>query len=84
MPLSSCIMARGFRIRLCDLLGIPTSTAVAFGDGLNDLEMIQVAGLGVAMGNAHGDMKRAARVVAPDNNADGVADILWEYVLGGG
>jgi hypothetical protein len=83
------IMPRGISkgaalIRLCDLLGIPTSTTVAFGDGLNDLEMIQVAGLGVAMGNAHGDVKRAARVVAPDNNADGVADILWEHVLGRG
>ena len=31
-----------------------------------------------------GDVKRAARVVAPDNNADGVADILWEHVLGRG
>lgn len=48
------------------------------------LEMIQVAGLGVAMGNAHGDLKRAARVLAPSHNADGVAEVLWEHVLARG
>ena len=83
------IMPRGVSkgaalIRLCDLLGIPTSTSAAFGDGMNDLEMIQVAGLGVAMGNAHDDLKRAARILAPSNNADGVAEVLWEHVLARG
>ena len=68
-------------IGLCHLLGIPTSAAVAFGDGMNDLEMIQAAGLGVAMGNAHDDLKRAARVVALCNDADGVAEVVREHVL---
>ncbi len=67
--------------RLCGLLGIPASAAVAFGDNLNDLEMIQAAGLGVAMGNAHSDLKRAARIVAPNNDQDGVAAVLWTHVL---
>jgi hypothetical protein len=68
--------------RVCGLLGIPPSAAVAFGDNLNDLEMIQVAGLGVAMGNAHADLKRAARIVAPSNDEDGVAAVLRTHVLG--
>ncbi len=83
------IMPRGISkggalIRLCDLLGIPASKAAAFGDGMNDLEMIQVAGLGVAMGNAHGELKRAARVLAPSHDADGVAEVLREHVLARG
>ena len=68
-------------VRLCGLLGIPPSAAVAFGDNLNDLEMIQAAGLGVAMGNAHDDLKRAAQIVAPSNDEDGVAAVLWSHVL---
>lgn len=69
-------------LRLCAHLNIPPSAAVAFGDNLNDLEMIQAAGLGVAMGNAHADLKRAARVVAPSNDEDGVAAVLRAHVLG--
>jgi Cof subfamily protein (haloacid dehalogenase superfamily) len=68
-------------IRVCEILAIPPSAAVAFGDNLNDLEMIQAAGLGVAMGNAHADLKRAARVVAASNDEDGVAAVLWSHVL---
>jgi len=68
-------------VRVCKLLGIPPSAAIAFGDNLNDLEMIQAAGLGVAMGNAHADLKRAARMVAPSNDEDGVAAVLWTHVL---
>ncbi|MBI2115747.1 MAG: HAD family phosphatase [candidate division NC10 bacterium] len=68
-------------LRLCELLGIPPSAAVAFGDNLNDLEMIQAAGLGVAMGNANADLKQAARVVAPSNDEDGVATVLRAHVL---
>jgi hypothetical protein len=43
--------------------------------------MIQAAGLGVAMGNAHADLKRAARIVAPSNEEEGVAAVLWTCVL---
>jgi Cof subfamily protein (haloacid dehalogenase superfamily) len=80
------IQARGVTkgaglLRVCEILTIPPSAAMAFGDNLNDLEMIQAAGLGVAMGNAHADLKRAARVVAPSNDEDGVAAVLWSHVL---
>jgi Cof subfamily protein (haloacid dehalogenase superfamily) len=68
-------------VRLCELLGIPPSAAVAFGDNLNDREMVQAAGLGVAMGNAHEELKRVAKVVAPSNDNDGVAAVLRAHVL---
>jgi len=68
-------------VRVCQVLGSPPAAAIAFGDNLNDLEMIQAAGLGVAMGNSHADLKRAARIVAPSNDEDGVAAVLWTHVL---
>jgi Cof subfamily protein (haloacid dehalogenase superfamily) len=43
-----------------DRLGISAGEVMAFGDNLNDLELIKMAGCGVAMGNAHPDLKRAA------------------------
>lgn len=41
---------------MLERLGIPLSAAVAFGDGLNDKEMLQEVGLGIAMGNSHPDL----------------------------
>ena len=46
--------------------------AMAFGDGLNDREMLQAVGLGVAMGNAHPDLKTIAHHIAPAVNEDGI------------
>lgn len=48
---------------VCEHLGIDVSQVVAFGDGDNDREMLQVAGLGVAMRNATPAAKQAANVV---------------------
>lgn len=41
---------------LLDVLGLKPEEAVAFGDGLNDKEMLEFAGLGIAMGNSHPDL----------------------------
>ena len=54
---------------------------IAFGDELNDVEMIAWAGLGVAMGNAADVAKDAADEIAPTNDEDGVAVVL-ERLLG--
>ena len=45
----------------------------AFGDGDNDREMISYARVGVAMGNASPECKKAADWIAPSNEEDGVA-----------
>lgn len=55
------------------LLGLKPENVMAVGDNFNDVEMIQYAGLGVAMGNAPEEVKAIANWVAPDVKSDGVA-----------
>jgi len=67
--------------RLAGLLGIKLTEAIAFGDDLNDLDLIRACGIGVAMGNAAPVVKEAADIVAGTNDQDGVAAVLeaiWE------
>lgn len=66
---------------LATLNNIKQEEVIAMGDGLNDLSMIEYAGLGVAMENANEKVKKAAQVIAPSNNDNGVAYILNKYVL---
>lgn len=56
--------------------GFEPQQAVAFGDGLNDMEMLQGVGLGVAMDNGHPELKAVANCIAPALHLDGVATIL--------
>jgi Cof subfamily protein (haloacid dehalogenase superfamily) len=53
-------------------LGIAREEVIAMGDNYNDVEMIQFAGVGVAMGNAPDDIKAVADYVTDTNNNDGV------------
>ena len=57
---------------LCDKYGIPVECAVSFGDNFNDIDMLQVAGIGFAMGNAPEHVKEKADRVTLDNNHEGV------------
>lgn len=57
----------------CALHNIRREEVVAFGDLLNDAEMLQFAGLGLCMGNGHEDMKKLADRVIGTNAEDGVA-----------
>lgn len=66
---------------VCKLLGISMSEVVAVGDSLNDLAVIQQVGLGVAMGNAQETVKQEADAVTADNNSDGIAQVIREYIL---
>ncbi|WP_410514110.1 Cof-type HAD-IIB family hydrolase [Paenibacillus sp. BR2-3] len=66
---------------VCRLLGIDMSQVVAVGDSLNDLAVIQKAGLGVAMGNAQKTVKQEADVVVSSNNNDGIAEVIRKYIL---
>ncbi|WP_414043881.1 Cof-type HAD-IIB family hydrolase [Macrococcus sp. EM39E] len=61
---------------ICKSAGIEKENVIAFGDQLNDMEMIRDAGIGVAMGNAHPDLKQIADIVTDDNNSDGIAKVL--------
>ena len=57
-------------------LGISAEQVIAFGDNFNDLDMLQYAGLSVAMGNAPNAIKQAAKEVTSTNNEDGIALVL--------
>jgi Cof subfamily protein (haloacid dehalogenase superfamily) len=61
--------------------GIKREEVIAIGDSYNDQEMIEFAGLGVAMGNAPDDIKEIANHVTDTNMNDGVAKVVEEFVL---
>jgi hypothetical protein len=58
--------------RMCEALGIAREDTVAFGDSVNDLDMLKYAGTGVAMGNGSTEAKEAADFVTADLAADGI------------
>ena len=58
--------------RICDYLGIPRAQSVAFGDSMNDLEMLQAAGVGICMGNGSLKLKELADQVCPAVAEDGL------------
>ncbi len=60
-------------------LGLKPEEIVAMGDNYNDVEMIQFAGMGVAMGNAPDDIKAKADFVTDTNNNDGVRKALEKF-----
>lgn len=59
---------------------IPKEKIIAFGDEDNDLEMIDYAGVGVAMGNAIDPLKSIAKHVTATNEEDGVGIFLQSYL----
>ena len=58
--------------------GFAPHQAIAFGDGLNDIEMLQGVGLGIAMDNGHPELKAIAHRIAPALHLDGIAAMLEE------
>jgi len=74
--------SKGVGIReLSDYLGIKKEHIICIGDAGNDLDMIQFAGLGVAMGNAFDEVKEAADYITKNNQEDGVAHVIQKFVL---
>ena len=71
------IISRAFNkgtavIRLCEYLDIPVADTIAFGDSMNDLEMLQTAGLGICMANGSQALKKIARHICPSVKEDGL------------
>jgi hydroxymethylpyrimidine pyrophosphatase-like HAD family hydrolase len=67
--------------RLCRHLGVEPADVLALGDAEADIGMLRLAGVGVAVGNAHPHVKAAADWVAPDAAAAGVAAAVRRFVL---
>lgn len=66
--------------KLQQKFGISKDETMAFGDYLNDLEMLQQAGFSYAMENAHSDIKNTARFITKSNEEDGVVIVLQEML----
>ncbi|WP_203623922.1 MULTISPECIES: HAD family hydrolase [unclassified Lacticaseibacillus] len=64
---------------LQEKLAIPADHTIAFGDGQNDIGMLQSAGISVAMGNAVPAVKAAAKYETGPNTEDGLANFLADY-----
>lgn len=68
-------------LELCRILEVEPSRTMAFGDGLNDITMLQTAALGVAMENACPEVKAAADHITDTNDHDGVAKAIEQFCL---
>eukprot|EP00191_Tetraselmis_sp_GSL018_P020337 CAMPEP_0177592368 /NCGR_PEP_ID=MMETSP0419_2-20121207/8520_1 /TAXON_ID=582737 /ORGANISM="Tetraselmis sp., Strain GSL018" /LENGTH=354 /DNA_ID=CAMNT_0019083225 /DNA_START=24 /DNA_END=1085 /DNA_ORIENTATION=- len=66
---------------LLERLQVDPEDVLGMGDGENDIEMLKLVGLGVAMGNGKQIVKEVADAVAPSNDDDGVAWAIEQYVL---
>jgi phosphoglycolate phosphatase len=64
--------------RIAQMMGLDARDFVVIGDSPNDIEMIKAAGLGVAVGNAHPDLKKAAGLVTKGEHGAGVEEALGE------
>ncbi|MBS4174373.1 HAD family phosphatase [Bacillus sp. FJAT-49736] len=67
--------------KVCERIGITMENVMAVGDSLNDIAMIQSAGIGIAMGNAQETVKEAADWITAANDEDGVAKAILKFVL---
>ena len=61
-------------------LGFAPERTVAFGDGENDIELVEWAGYGIAVENAHDQVKEVADFVCPSVDDEGVAQVLEAYL----
>lgn len=74
-------MSKGEAVKmLCGMMNVPIENAVAVGDAANDLSMIQMAGIGVAMANGTDEVKAVAQYITErDNNHDGIAEVVEKF-----
>ena len=68
---------------LAQRLGFTRARTVAFGDGENDVELVDWAGYGIAVANAHERVKAVADLVCPPVDEQGVAQVLEAYLDSG-
>ncbi|MBR1777986.1 MAG: HAD family phosphatase [Alphaproteobacteria bacterium] len=64
---------------LCRSLGLNAENVIAFGDNFNDIDLLEYAGLGVAMDNAPDAVKNRADLTAPSHDEEGVRQILEQF-----
>lgn len=67
--------------KITEFLNIDIAQVMAFGDGINDLEMIEGVGVGVAMGNAEEELKEVADYITDTHEAEGIYKALTHFDL---
>ena len=82
--LGGCGVSKGAALKyLIDMLGIDRKEVLAAGDSPNDIAMLELAGVSVAVDNAEPEVKETASYTAPSNDEDGVAEAVERFVLAG-
>lgn len=66
---------------LMEQLGVTREEVIAIGDGVADVTMLQLAGVGIAMGHSQDSVKRCADYVTASNEEDGVAQAVEKLIL---
>lgn len=66
-------------IKVLEYFNIGKSEAIAFGDGENDIDMLELVGLGIAMGNGNEKLKNVADFVTKKSNEDGISFALEKH-----
>ena len=66
---------------LASFLGISIGEVIAIGDGLNDITLLETAGLAVAMGNAFPEVKKVADYITLDVDHSGVAATVERFLV---
>lgn len=68
-------------LKVLQYFGIDRSEAIAFGDGENDIDMLELVGLGIAMGNGSEKLKKIADFVTKKSNQDGIDFALKKHKI---
>lgn len=66
---------------LCSYLNISTDEAIAVGDADNDIDILESAGLGIAMGNANANVKAISDAVVADCDSNGIEEVIKMYLM---
>jgi Cof subfamily protein (haloacid dehalogenase superfamily) len=66
---------------LLERFNIKQREMIAIGDNFNDIDMLQYAEIGVAMGNAPEQVKQVANEITSSNDDNGVAKVIQKYIL---
>ncbi len=82
LEISKNTVTKGHAVKkLASILNIDIKDVICVGDSGNDLEMIKVAGLGVAMENAYDEVKAAADYITSSNNDNGIVKVIDKFML---
>ncbi len=68
-------------MKISEICGLDIRSIAAFGDDFADIGMLELCGLGIAMGNAINAVKEKADIVIGSNDQDGIAAFIEENIL---